>query len=118
MATFPQLKSGVTAQYPLRRRLIQNVDTVMFVDGGEQRCPVSTHLHEWTIRLDAVDEAELAAIHTFVQQQQGEVGSFEFTDPVDHVRYADCSFTSHLLQETFRREGSASLVLVIRENPK
>ena len=118
MATFPQLKAGAVAQYPLRRRLIQNVDTLTFLDGSEQRCAVSLHLHEWTIRLDAIDEAELAAIHAFVQQEQGEVGSFEFTDPVDHVRYADCSFASPLLQETFRGEGSASLVLVVRENPK
>jgi phage-related protein len=117
MATFPLLNSGHIAQYPLRRTLKQNVESVAFLDGSEQRCASSAPLHEWTIQLGLIDEQELAALETFVEQQQGAVGQFQFTDPLDGAQYNNCSLSLDVLAETFQSPGRAMTSLVIRENP-
>jgi len=117
MLTFPLLKSGQEAQYPVRRTLIQNVETVSFLDGSEQRCVTSGALHEWTIQLSLIDEQELAALEAFVEQLQGETGQFAFIDPLEQVRYNNCSLAMGSLSEAFRGPGRVSTELVIRENP-
>jgi len=117
MPTFPLLKSGQEAQYPVRRTLIQNVQTVSFLDGSEQRCATSGPLHEWTIQLDLIDEQEFTALETFVEQVQGQTGQFTFTDPLDGVQYTNCSLADGSLSETFNGPGRVSTQLVIRENP-
>ncbi len=117
MPTLPLLKSGQIAQYPLRRTLKQNVDTVSFLDGAEQRCATSRPLHEWTIELGSIDEQEMSAIETFVEQQQGQSGQFQFTDPVDGAVYNNCSLTLAILDETFQGPGRVVTALVVRENP-
>ena len=118
MSTLPLLKSGQIAQYPLRRRIRQNVETIAFLDGTEQRCATSRPLHEWTIQLDLIDEQELNAIESFVRGQQGAAGHFEFTDPADGIRYSNCSLTLDVLNECFEAPGRVLARLLIRENPK
>ncbi len=117
MLTFPLLKSGQEAQYPIRRSVIQNVETVWFLDGTEQRCATSGTLHEWTIQLDLIDEQELNALQLFFQQVQGQTGSFVFIDPLDGLRYNNCSLASGNLAELLHGPGRISTKLVIRENP-
>jgi hypothetical protein len=46
------------------------------------------------IRLDLLDETELASLDEFFQSQQGRFGSFSFADPRDGTTYADCSLES------------------------
>src|SRR5579863_7959401 len=117
MITLPLLKSGQTAQYPLRRALKQTVETVAFLDGSEQRCAASRALHEWTIQLGLIDEQELNALETFIEQQQGEAGQFTFTDPADGTEYNNCSLAIQVFSETFQDPGRVMTLLVIRENP-
>ncbi len=117
MATLPLLKSGQTVQYPLRRALKQAVETVAFLDGSEQRCATSRPLHEWTLQLALIDEQELSALETFVEQQQGETGQFVFTDPQDGIQYNNCSLAVEVFQETFQSPGRIMTRLLIRENP-
>jgi phage-related protein len=117
MPTLPLLKSGQIAQYPFRRSVRLNVDTVSFVDGTEQRCATSRALHEWTIQLGLIDEEELSALESFVQQQQGQTGHFEFTDPTDGTQYNNCSLALDVLSETLLAQGRVMTALVIRENP-
>jgi phage-related protein len=117
MPTFPLLKSGQDAQYPVRRTLRQNVETISFLDGSEQRCATSGPLHEWTIQFGLIDEQELGAIETFVEQLQGETGQFAFTDPLDGIQYNNCSLAISSLSETFHGPGRIATELVIRENP-
>lgn len=117
MLTFPVLKSGQEAQYPVRRRLMQNVQTVSFLDGSEQRCATSGLLHEWTIQLSLVDEQEAAALESFVEQLQGQTGQFAFTDPLDGTQYNNCSLASGDFDELFQGPGRVSVDVVIRENP-
>jgi len=114
MPTLPVLKSG-RLQYPLRRVVTQKVDTISFLDGKEQRCATSRLLHEWTIHLDLIDEEELSALHTFVEQQ-GPSGQFTFTDPGDGATYDNCSSALDVVEETFHAPGRGTTRLVIREN--
>jgi phage-related protein len=117
MANFPILKSGQVAQYPLRRSYKQNVDTVSFLDGGEQRAAITRQLREWTIQYEPIDEAELSTIEAFVEQQQGSYGTFVFTDPVDGSVYNNCSLNLDVLDETLTGLGRIRTKLVVRENP-
>lgn len=117
MPTLPQLKNGQIAQYPLKRSLRSNVETIAFLDGSEQRCATSRPLHEWTINLGLIDEQEIAALETFVKQQEGQVGQFQFTDPQDGVQYNNCSLAIDVLSETYQAPGRSMTVVVIRENP-
>jgi phage-related protein len=115
MPTLPLLKSGLIAQYPLRRVVTQGVDTISFLDGNEQRCATSRPLHQWTLQFDLIDEQELSALNSFVEQQ-GPSGRFTFTDPEDGTTYNNCSIALDVLEETFHAQGRGMTRLVIREN--
>jgi phage-related protein len=117
MPTIPPLKTGQVTQHPLVRTISQNVDTVSFLDGTEQRCPISRPLHQWTIHLALLDQQELSALAMFVEQQAG-VGVFEFRDPVDGVNYPRCTFVPDTWMLEVTDQGRAATTLVIREEPQ
>lgn len=117
MGEFPLLKSGVVAQYPLARSVECATEVLRFVDGSEQRfrkhgAPVRT----WVIRLDLLEEEEMAAIEEFFQSEQGRTGNFAFTDPRDGSTYPSCSLASDSVELSFDEPGRGSTVLVVREN--
>src|SRR3954447_16465632 len=90
MATFPQLKTGAVAQYPMVRRSQFRNQTVRFVDGTEQRYRDSgAPKQRWEIALSGLDETELAALEEFFVANQGAYGSFGFADPWDGQVYDD-----------------------------
>src|SRR5690348_8678571 len=111
MATLPLLKSGQIAQYPFRRVLKQEVDTVAFLDGSEQRCATSRPLHKWTLQFALIDEQELSALEMFVKEQQGAAGQFQFTDPTSGVEYDNCSLELDVLDEYFDGPGRVRTVM-------
>ena len=89
MATFPILKTGAVAQYPLTREVRFATQTVRFLDGSRQSYRLSAGgLRCWALDLDMLDEAELAAVAAFAE----EVGSstFQFTDPMTGESVARC----------------------------
>lgn len=116
MPTLPSLKSGQVTQHPLVRTIDQNVDTILFLDGSEQRCPTSRPLHQWTIHLALLDQQESSALAAFFEQQAGN-GLFAFRDPVDGVNYPNCSFASDTWTLQLQGPGHAATELVIREEP-
>lgn len=116
MAEFPTLKSGAVAQYPLVRELRRDTDVLRFIDGAEQRYRGGETVRRWVIRLDRVDEEELAAIERLFEETQGRAGSFSFRDPWDGSTYQDCSFEEDDFTERRRGEGLGEAVLIIREN--
>jgi uncharacterized protein DUF2460 len=117
MATFPTLKTSAVAQYPARRTTAFQNQTVRFVDGREQRYRDSGGpLRRWEIRLEQLDEGEVARIEEFVATNQGAFGDFAFTDPFDGQVYPSCSLDGDLLEWTAHGEMSASTKLVIEEN--
>ena len=115
--TFPKLKTGAVAQYPGRRVLRFQNQTLRFLDGSEQRYRDSGRAgHEWEIRLDHVDEGEMAALEEFFAANQGAFGRFEFTDPWDGQVYADCSLMADEMGLESLAELRGRTVLQIREN--
>lgn len=117
MSTLPLLKTGRAAQYPLGRRTRQDIHTIQFVDGSEQRCATTQPLHEWTLKFHLIDEHELHEIEAFVTQQEGATGNFVFVDPATGTQYNNCSIAITPLQSTYHSPGRLSVVLSIRENP-
>ena len=107
---FPTLKTGAVMQYPAKRTLEFNTDTIRFLDGTEQRFRDNPSvLHQWTIQLDLLDESELAALDQFFISNQGRFGSFSFTDPWDGTVYPNCSMAQDASLSTEGRRCGARL---------
>jgi hypothetical protein len=117
MATFPVLKTGAMMQYPAVRTTRYSSQLMRFVDGSEQRYrDYRAPLHEWVIRLDLLDEAEMKALENFFTEQQGEFGSFIFVDPNDNTTYPDCSLMIDEFDFTLNGERRGQTSVVVREN--
>jgi hypothetical protein len=117
MADFPLLKTGSVMQYPAASAIRYSTQTLKFVDGSEQRYrDFPAPLREWVIRLDLLDETELKGLEQFFLDQQGQFGSFEFTDPADDTVYPDCSLMIDDLNLTVSGERRGRTAMVVREN--
>lgn len=117
MSTFPTLKTHAVAQYPATKAIEFQIQVLRFVDGLEQRYRDSAgSLARWTIRLDALDETELAALEEFFRTNQGPFGSFDFTDPWDGQKYSNCSIQSDDLEMVAAGEMRAKTSLNILQN--
>jgi hypothetical protein len=114
--TFPTLKTGAVAQYPLRRTLTHSTEVAQFVDGSEQRFRrYRTPLRVWVIRLDVLDETEAADIALFFDSNDANT-RFAFTDPADGKTYPNCSIGQDEFEISLDAEMRAGLQLIIREN--
>jgi|SRR6266481_10162831 len=117
MPSFPKLKTGAVAQYPITKSLHFQNQTMRFLDGTEQRYrDCAAPLRRWEIRLDQIDDGELAAMERFFLDAQGAFGHFVFTDPWDGHEYASCSLDADLLDLTTLAEMRGSTRLAIVEN--
>ena len=117
MSTFPVLKTGVITQVPANRNIYFSTDVVQFVDGAEQRfCSYAQPYHRWSVNVAALDEAELQNIRLFIQQMDGAVGLFSFTDPWDGTVYPTCSIEGDDLSDSTAGPFDCSTQLVIRED--
>jgi len=114
---FPTLKTGAVMQYPADRKIRFNTQVLRFLDGTEQRFrEYASRLHRWTIRLDLLDEAELATLDQFFVTNQGQFGSFSFTDPWDGTIYPNCSLEGDTFAFQLRGEMRGTTQLVVCEN--
>ena len=117
MTTFPLLKTNAVMQYPATRDFQFSNAVVRFVDGGAQCYRESRDaMHRWLVRLDLLDEAELAGLQAFFVAEQGRFGSFSFTDPWDGTQYADCSLDQDSFELELSGEMRARTVLIVRQN--
>lgn len=115
MTTFPKLKTNAVTQYPATKTVQFRNQALRFVDGTEQRYrDAASALHLWVIRLSALDESEITAVESFFTATQGQLGSFQFTDPWDGTVYSNCSVQSGALtlESTAELRGRTSLTVV------
>ena len=114
---FPTLKTGAVMQYPAQRTLEFNTDAIRFLDGTEQRFRENQSvLHQWIIRLDLLDESELAEYDEFFVTNQGQFGSFSFTDPWDGTVYPNCSLAAGTFAFQLRGEMRGKTTVTVCEN--
>jgi hypothetical protein len=104
-------------QYPAAAKLQFQNRILRFVDGAEQRYRgYGAPLRQWVVRLDLLDESELAALDEFFLTTQGQGGSFAFTDPRDNATYPNCSLADDQMTIELSGETRGATLLVIREN--
>ena len=83
MNWYPQLSSGTSHQFPIRRvrkwRTIANK-----FDDGEQVAYADSHagVVEWRLRYAELQESEVAALRALFVASKGRAGSFGFLDPL------------------------------------
>jgi hypothetical protein len=117
MATFPVLKTNAVAQYPATKAVAFQNQTLRFLDGVEQRYRDSAGpLHRWELHFEELDETEIAAIAEFFDLNQGQLGSFSFTDPWDGTVYPNCSVAEEQLDLLAAAELRGSASLIVKEN--
>jgi hypothetical protein len=117
MSTFPLLKTGAVLQYPATRVLQTSTCVLQFLDGTEQRFREHpSPIRKWMIRLDLLDEGEMAALEEFFLSEQGESGSFSFTDPWDGTTHPNCSLEAGAIPLEFEELMRGRTTLVVKEN--
>jgi hypothetical protein len=114
MATFPVLKTGAVAQYPLACGVRFSTQAVRFMDGSQQKFRlIGVGLRRWTVKLDLLDEEELGAVIAFVEQQLG--ATFAFTDPLTGASAATCIISGQKFDATLNLKMSGQTTVVIEE---
>ena len=117
MASFPLLKTGAVAQYPADRTGRFSTRVLRFLDGGEQRfAGFGVPLKRWLIRLELLDDTELATFEEFFVAQGGRAGVFTFTDPWDGTVHLNCSFEDDVMTAEYRGRGDGAASLVVKES--
>jgi phage-related protein len=117
MSTFPVLKTGAVLQYPATRVIQNSTCVLQFLDGAEQRFPqYQSPLRKWTVRLDLLDESEMASLEEFFLSEQGQSGSFSFIDPWDGISYPNCSLEGDAIPLEFQDLMRGRTTLVVKEN--
>jgi hypothetical protein len=95
MAKLPLLLTGAPAQYPFTRTLETRSRVLKFSDGREQRFPLfQAARRKWRMTLNLLSDGEAAALESFVEEQGGRGGVFEFDDPVDSAVAERCRLAS------------------------
>ncbi len=114
MTTFPILKTGAVAQYPLAFGTRFSTQAVRFMDGSQQKFRlIGTGLRRWTLKLDQLDEQELGAVIAFVEQQGS--ATFSFTDPLTGDTAATCVLSGQQFDATMNREMNGQTTVMIEE---
>src|SRR5579863_9481894 len=112
MATFPVLKTGAVAQYPLERGVRFSTQAVRFMDGSRQRFRLyGVGLRRWTLKLDLLGEDELAVVIAFVEQQGS--APFAFTDPATGAIASSCVISGDQFSVTMNAEMRGQTTIVI-----
>jgi hypothetical protein len=112
--SFPVLKTGAVAQYPLGRSVRYSTQAVRFMDGSQQKFRLNGYgLRRWTVKLDRLDETELSALIDFVDAQGS--APFSFTDPTTGAAVTNCVISGEQFDATMTGEMTGQASIVIEE---
>jgi hypothetical protein len=116
MLTFPTLKTGSVAQYPLSVSVLYANEVLEFLAGDEQRYPLAAGpLRTWIIQLLLLDDSELAAVRSFFAAHSGSYATFSFLDPWTGLTHENCYVAADELIEVFSDEFQSGTAITIRE---
>lgn len=112
--SFPTLKTGAAAQYPVDYGVRFSTQAVRFMDGSQQRFRlIGIGLRRWTLKLNMLDEQELGEVIAFVEQQGS--APFAFTDPATGAVASTCVISGQQLDVTMKGELSGQTTVTIEE---
>lgn len=115
MASFPLLTSGAVTQYPAVFTTGQTVNVIRFLDGSDQRyLGQGRSFRQWQIRLDLLNDSEIAQLESFFDSQQGDYAEFVFPDPISGANVPNCRLASPAFASAYTGVdiGSAALVVI------
>jgi hypothetical protein len=115
MLEFPKLRTGVTAQHPLACVLLSETRIFTFLDGRQQRFPVTKPRKKWILRLDQLDESEAWAVEEFARRHFETAEPFRFKDPRTGVEHAPCYLARNEFQITADGPMKRRCTLVVVE---
>lgn len=113
MATFPTLRTGAVAQYPLKKTTTFQTQAVRFLDGSRQTFRILGALRSWSVQLSLLDERELGSVIAFAEQQG--TAPFAFRDPVTGVTVATCILSGQTFDAGMTDEMKAQTSVLIEE---
>jgi len=86
MIYFPQLASGATGQFPIRRQREARTVINQSCQGYQVKLADSgAAITEWHLSFDAISDQELAALEALFQAVEGRLTPFTFLDPCDNL---------------------------------
>lgn len=116
MNTFPLLTTGAVSQYPTALLTGQGVHAIRFLDGTDQRYLTQGRTYRtWEIRLDLLNEAELAQLEAFFVQQAGDYVPFGFPDPFTGATVPNCRFAHPGLATSYTNTDAGSTAIWVME---
>ena len=86
MTFFPQLSSGATGQFPIKRqRQARTVVNQTCQSYSIKLADAGAATTEWHLAFDELTDQELAALEALFQASEGRLTSFTFVDPTDNL---------------------------------
>jgi hypothetical protein len=86
MLVFPQLQTGATAQYPLRRTDVFRTTVNELADGGWIKfADESGEVTRWELRLEGLSDEEWASIADLYDATEGRLKTFTLLDPLSNL---------------------------------
>jgi len=86
MVCFPQLMSGATSQYPIRKRSTLRTIRNRCLDGREIKlADLSASSIDWALTFEELVDGEINALRDFFVSMEGSLGTFTFLDPTDNL---------------------------------
>ena len=99
MAHFPQLISGASAQYPLRKTRVTRSVVNALGDGSMVRWQDPGHRHlRWELEMRGLTVREWGAIQSLFEASEGRLRRFTFCDPSDNLLAASEDFSATVWQ--------------------
>lgn len=113
MPTFPTLKTGTIAQYPIVTGFAYKTTGIQFLDGSRQTYQLAAPARTWRISLNLLDTQECATLVRFAEQYGSSY--FSFNDPLGGQVVPKCCFANPTIQRDAISEGRFRADVVIRE---
>jgi hypothetical protein len=116
MPTFPTLSTNAVAQYPLGQTQAFTTEVIRFLDATDQRCIVRANgLRQWLVRVDLLNDGELATLEQFFAQMQGPATLFDFFDPTSGQSVPNCRLANGNAVTTYAAENAGTSQLIVTE---
>jgi hypothetical protein len=86
MPCFPQLLTGASGQYPIRKQCTCRTIRNRSLDGREIKLadPAASSV-DWTLTFEELIDDEMASLRDFFLNMEGQLGTFTFLDPTDNL---------------------------------